>query len=231
MRIRTRARTYRLTVDVLESRDVPSSVTTGAGLLHPPRHLPPPVVLEALVHETPAAGRGAGAHHHAQGGHVHPGLDLPRLAHGKKKRPATPAGAAGRQGPLGPQGPPGAAGLRSQLIPYTLAPGQSTGPFTGSPSRPIFIIATNTTPGDQGTAFISLVHGDGTLAWSGITGGPAASETGDFGRNDPGRPIAQVDHAPNNGVELEVASGDAVVVHNTGNATQTGFVWVLEPPM
>lgn len=99
MRNRTAARGYRPTFDVLERRDTPSSVVTGASLLH---------LLDSRA--VPAV-HTAGMHHHATGGHLHHRHDAhaPGLAK-KAKILQGPPGPPGPQGPAGPQGAPGNSG-------------------------------------------------------------------------------------------------------------------------
>jgi hypothetical protein len=112
------------------------------------------------------------------------------------------------------------------VIPYTLGTGQSTGPITGSPNRPIFIIGTNTTPGDQGTGFISLVHGDGTgPTWLGQDNVPNI-----VARPKDVPPEIPIFLDPQDNVQVLPAGATAVMVQNNGPRTQTGFLFILEPP-
>jgi hypothetical protein len=106
MRNRTTARTYHPTFDVLERRDVPSAVATGAGLLH--------LLDSRAVHALHSA---AGHHHHATGArHHHHRPDAHALGSAKKVRiiqgPPGPPGLPGPAGPQGPKGSPGPAGLQ-----------------------------------------------------------------------------------------------------------------------
>jgi hypothetical protein len=120
------------------------------------------------------------------------------------------------------------------VIPYNLADGASSAPITVAADTPVFVIATNTTPGDVGTGYISLerhpILGGPVLAWSGVNmgelGGP--SLTGGLASR-PDTTMLTFDFR--GGVTLRVADGNHFVVHNAEGSTQSGFIWILTAPM
>jgi hypothetical protein len=252
MRTLTEARTYHPSFDVLERRDVPSAVTAGAGLLPSLDSLPTRVLVDMLVQRMTAPGTSARAHHHHRGPHHHAGAG-PHGQHLAKKKilqgppgppgpegpagpagpegSAGPAGPAGVAGPAGPAGPEGLPGPLGHLYFYELAPGASSAfPIPVDPDDPVFVIGTNTTPGNRGTGFISLENGAGNfLEWSGVnsttsSGGPPTLTSGFTGTV--GTKMLAIDF--DGAVTLQVAGPDHFVVHNASAIKQTGVVWVLE---
>jgi hypothetical protein len=123
MRNRITARHYHPTFDVLERRDVPSTLATGAGLRH---------ILDSRAQ--PALHSAAGHHHHAAGRHHHhrPGAHALGLA-GKVRIIQGPPGPSGPQGPAGPQGTPGPAGPRGPTGPQGQAGLQNSAFRDGAP--------------------------------------------------------------------------------------------------
>jgi len=252
MRTLTEARTYHPSFDVLERRDVPSAVTAGAGLLPSLDSLPTRVLVDMLVGRMTAPGTSARAHHHHhRGPHHHAGTD-PHGQHLARKKivqgppgPPGPEGPAGAAGPAGPEGPAGATGAAGPAGPegspgtsghvffYHLAAGASSAPITVSGDLPVFVIGTNTTPGDRGTGFISLENGLGQfLEWSGVnsttTSGGPPTLTGGF-NGAVGTKMLAIDF--NGLVTLQVAGANSFVVHNASGIEQEGLVWLLQAPV
>lgn len=126
MRNRTAARNYSPSFDVLERRDVPSSVATQATLLQFLSRLPAQVLREALQLRVTATDRSAGTHHHIAHakGHPHHGTSKPG--------PAGPQGPQGPQGQVGPQGPQGAVGPQGATGPQGLPGPQGPQGATGA---------------------------------------------------------------------------------------------------
>jgi hypothetical protein len=235
---------YQPSFDVLEGREVPSSVTTAASLLHFLNSLPPRVLQEALALRPAVAHASRVAHHHAAGGHPHRGDGLHGLPQARKKGPVTvpgppgppgPQGVPGSAGPAGAPGPVGPAGPSGVVFPYTVAAGGSSGIFQVPADTPLFVIATDTTVNargtDGGSGFMSLEDVPGTfLAWSGINSTtPGAPPTLTGGTSAvAGTNMLQVDFAGY--VHLTVASADTFMVTNTDTAPHTGVVWILYAP-
>jgi hypothetical protein len=244
MRNHTAARPYRPSLDVLERRDVPSSVTTPSSLLHFLDRLPPGALQAALdLRAEGARGHGA-AHHHAPGRHLHHGDALHGRIEARKKGPVTvpgppgppgPQGAPGPAGPMGPLGPAGAPGPSGLVVPYTLAGGGSSGVFQVAADTPLFVIAIDTTVNargtDGGSAFMSLESPAGSfLEWSGVNStslGAPPTLTG-FATGQAGTNMLQIDRAGL--VYLTVASANTFRVTNTDTAPHTGVVWILYAP-
>jgi hypothetical protein len=235
MRNRTKVRQYHPSFDVLEHRDVPSSVASPTSVLQFLEHLPTPVLHEALTFRTGVADRSAGAdHHRATGGHHHHSLGLLGLIEGKKKQPPKfvmgPPGPQGPQGPQGPVGPQGPAGPSGWVRPFNLGAFGSSDPITVPAETPVFIIATTTTPGNHQIGFISLVRVAGTdLEWAGVgstndTPGLAGG-TSNTGGND------ILNFGFNGQVALQTVGTDQFKVANFGANNQTGFVWILPAPV
>jgi hypothetical protein len=95
---------------------------------------------------------------------------------------------------------------------------------------PVFVVANNTTAGDEGTGFISVLHvtGSPVLDWSGV-GWPGTPAGGLSSR--PGTTMLTIDNL--HVVTLQVADADHFVVHNALGVytpNETGSIWILTAP-
>jgi hypothetical protein len=113
------------------------------------------------------------------------------------------------------------------VIPYTLAAGASSAPIVPPVDTPVFIVANNTSPGDRGTASMSLEHvGGGFLEWSGLDspGAKASKTEGGFSAG-PSTDMLFIDF--DGKVSLQVTSTDTFVIHNATGATESGVILML----
>jgi hypothetical protein len=119
------------------------------------------------------------------------------------------------------------------LYSFSLADGGNSSKITVAADRPVFVIANSTTPGDRGTAHMSLEHASGAfLEWSGLNSpnedGPPTI-TGNFS-GAAGTNMLQCDYwGPSTGLGLflQISTADSFVVHNHTGAQATGYVLVL----
>ena len=130
MRNRRRTRHYHPSFDVLERRDVPSSVATGSGLLLFLDSRAVPVVPTAGAHHHRHHHHHAGPHGLPDGGGSHTTI-FAKKHKGTQgtpgpQGPAGPPGATGPQGPAGKEGPQGPAGTTGTQGPQ--GPQGGTGP-------------------------------------------------------------------------------------------------------
>ena len=142
----------------------------------------------------------------------------------------------GPQGPIGPIGPQGPQGSVGSAISYHLAPDSQSKLITVPANQPVFVIATNTTPGNRGTGFISLEHDTGKgFVWAGVNS-PDSSGSAKLAAGSASAPanMLTIDHV--GAVVLRVVDADHFVVrnydvrNNDAFSAQDGYVWIMAAP-
>ncbi len=146
-----------------------------------------------------------------------------------------PTGATGATGATGPQGPAGPTGT---LITGTLAPDAFSALIPVTANVPVYIIATSLTPGNYGTAWLTVVSTNGLLVWSGVNAAVGADDN-----NPP--PTTTGGYGPGNGsavnttmltfdffgsTHLVLKDGSDFAVFNGSNGAADYSLWIFTAP-
>jgi hypothetical protein len=122
----------------------------------------------------------------------------------------------------------------SLVVGFSVAAGGNSGGITPPPSVPVSVTAVDTTSGFRGVGHLSLLRIAGNfLEWVGLDSPNTALGTSGgingYGPGSGGSPVGttmcRIDFS--HSVVLQLASGDAFVVHNGGSGTHTGVVTLI----
>jgi hypothetical protein len=112
------------------------------------------------------------------------------------------------------------------MFTYNLAPGANTGIITPAANQAVFVMGTQTTVGFRGVAMATLLHIPASfIEWVGIESTSGAAITQGFS-GAAGSHILYLDFSHQ--VDVQVASPDAILIHNGAAQNRTGnleLIW------
>jgi len=107
------------------------------------------------------------------------------------------------------------------FISYSLAPGANSAAITPATNRSVLVMGCSTTIHDQGVGQVSLLHipsPSSAIEWVGLESTPGAAITQGF-IGYAGAHIVYLDY--DHRVDIETASADTILIHNTSSNTFT----------
>lgn len=118
-----------------------------------------------------------------------------------------------------------ALGPNAATFSYNLAAGASSGAFTPVTNKPLLVMGIQDTVGFRGVGFVTMLHISGSfLEWTGLESTAGSAITQGFS-GTAGTHIVYLDFSHQ--VDIEVASADSFLVHNTSTGSRTGNVTII----
>ena len=128
------------------------------------------------------------------------------------------------------------------MTPFTVLGGNSENPsfsqqtFTVPANTPVFVIATVTTPGDEGTASMTVEQANDqignlvALIWSGINSPTIANPTPTPSGGASQTPMTMLHIDIGGFLTLQVVNSNSFDVENTSSNGASGFIWMIPAP-